>query len=223
MRVILCLVLGLLAGCADEEFAVAPPAGVDLSGHWKLNVADSDDPQRVGGALASETRTAGPGAGGTSGGRRGRGGGGAGGGGPGGGGTGGGGTGGGGTGGGGGGPGFGVPDALSVSALGEVLRWPGSDLEIKQLGGVAAFTSNDDNRVYQPGKANPKKRKRGPRQVVGWSGATLVVQVEPDDDRPPFEEHYNLTADGQRLVQLIVVKGGRISGFTMSRVWDRVP
>jgi hypothetical protein len=210
MRAIFCLVLALLAGCADEKLAVAPPAGVDLGGHWKLNIADSDDPMRVGGAMASAGAQ---GPGGMAGGRRGgRGGGG--GGAP------------GGSGSTGGGDGFGAGPvggtALPVSALSEMFHWPGSDLEIKQLGGVVAFTSNDDNRVYQPGKAGQKKHKHGPQQVVGWSGASLVVQVEPDDDRPPFEEHYNLTDDGQRLVQLIVLKGGRMSGFTMSRVWDRV-
>jgi hypothetical protein len=213
MRLIPCLVLCLLAGCAEEKLAVAPAAGVDLSGHWKLNIADSDDPQRVSAAMASATAGAGPGGAGGSGGRRG------------------------GRGGGGGAPGgggsaggssdvFGAGPvggmSLPVSALSEMFHWPGSDLVIKQLGGVAAFTSNDDNRVYQPGKASQKKHKHGPQQVVGWSGATLVMQVEPDDDRPPFEEHYNLTDDGQRLVQLIILKGGRISGFTMSRVWDRV-
>jgi len=37
----------LIAGCASEKLALAPPSGVDFSGHWKLNEADSDDPQRV--------------------------------------------------------------------------------------------------------------------------------------------------------------------------------
>jgi hypothetical protein len=213
MRFMPCLVLCLLAGCADEKLAVAPAAGVDLSGHWKLNIADSDDPQRVGAAMASATAGAGPGGAGGSGRRGGRGGGAPGGGVPGGGST-------------GSADGFSAGpvggSSLPVTALSEMFHWPGSDLVIKQLGGVAAFTSNDDNRVYQPGKASQKKHKHGPQQVVGWSGATLVVQVEPDDDRPPFEEHYNLTDDGKRLVQLIVLKGGRLSGFTMSRVWDRV-
>jgi len=204
----------LLAGCADEKLAVAPSPGVDLSGHWKLNIADSDDPLRVGSAMASATAGAGPGGAGGGGRRGGRGGGSPGGGAPGGGGS---------TGSG---DGFGAGpvggSTLPVSALSEMFHWPGNDLVIKQLGGVAAFTSNDDNRVYQPGKASQKKHRHGPQQVVGWSGSTLVVQVEPDDDRPPFEEHYNLTDDGKRLVQLIELKGGRLSGFTMSRVWDRV-
>jgi len=36
-----------MAGCASNRLASMPPAGVDLSGHWTLNVADSDDAQRL--------------------------------------------------------------------------------------------------------------------------------------------------------------------------------
>ena len=51
---------------------------------------------------------------------------------------------------------------------------------------------------------------------------TLIVQSgDADDDRPPFEEHYSLADNGQRLVEVVAFKGGRSSGFTMSRVWDR--
>jgi hypothetical protein len=45
---------------------------------------------------------------------------------------------------------------------------------------------------------------------------------DPDDDHPPFEEHYSLSEDGQRLVEVVDFTGGRSSGFTMSRVWDRL-
>ena len=37
----------LIAGCASEKLALTPSPGVNFSGHWKLNEADSDDPQRV--------------------------------------------------------------------------------------------------------------------------------------------------------------------------------
>ena len=36
-----------IAGCAGNQLASTPPAGVDLSGHWNLNLADSDDAQRL--------------------------------------------------------------------------------------------------------------------------------------------------------------------------------
>jgi hypothetical protein len=56
----------------------------------------------------------------------------------------------------------------------------------------------------------------------GWAEKTLIVQGgDPDDERPPFEEHYSLSDDGQRLVEVVGFTGGRSSGFTMSRVWDR--
>ena len=67
-----------LAACASEKLAPAPPPGVDFSGHWKLNEADSDDPQRLIqaqlNAPAGAQSTA-PSGGGGSGGRGGRGGG----------------------------------------------------------------------------------------------------------------------------------------------------
>lgn len=197
----------MIAGCATEKLAELPPAGVDLSGKWHLNVADSDDPQRLGQALAAGPGTAG-GNGGQSGGGRGRG------------------RGGGQSGGGqntaSADPSLGLGAPLPISAVSEVLNWPGRDLEIKQLSGVAAFTSDGDNRVYQPGGSAKRKSGHGSRQVCGWSGSSFVVMVEPDDDRPKFEEHYQVSSDGQRLVQLILIKSGRMLGFSMSRVWDRV-
>src|SRR5271155_5875817 len=47
MRPVVFLTVICLAACASEKLAQAPPAGVDLSGRWKLNEADSDDPQRL--------------------------------------------------------------------------------------------------------------------------------------------------------------------------------
>src|SRR3982074_3470521 len=41
------LAVSLLAACASEKLAPAPPAGVGFSGTWKLKQADSDDPQRL--------------------------------------------------------------------------------------------------------------------------------------------------------------------------------
>src|SRR6202158_2371799 len=47
MRTALALAVILLTACASEKLALAPPAGVDFTGSWKLNQADSDDPQRL--------------------------------------------------------------------------------------------------------------------------------------------------------------------------------
>ncbi len=231
MRLVVVVVVMCLVACASEKLAQAPSVGVDFSGRWKLNEADSDDPQRliqaqINGPAAGQSSSGGSGGGGSGGGRGGRQGGR------------------GGAGGmipGGGGPGG--PVMPPVSALSDGLRWPGKQLEIKQVAGVVAFTSDGINRVCQPmdaGKvhrhhgdaagrdgASPGRDARGPARDslpphCGWAEKTLIVQGgDPDDERPPFEEHYSLSDDGQRLVEVVGFKGGRSSGFTMSRVWDR--
>jgi hypothetical protein len=225
MRISMALAVLLLTACANERLAQAPPAGVDFSGHWKLNEADSDNPQRM---LQTQfdQPAAGPGTPST-GGRGGRQGGGRGGaaggvpmiGGPGG------------------------PIMPSVGALGESLRWPGRQLEVKQVAGVVAFTSEGVSRVCQPmdaGKthrhhdssgrgdggssardAAPRARDASPPHC-GWADKTLIVQGgDPEDEHASFEEHYSLSEDRQRLVEVVGFVGGRSRGFTMSRVWDR--
>src|ERR1700730_15898153 len=47
MRLVVVLAVMCLAACASETLGQAPPVGVDFSGRWKLNIADSDDPQRL--------------------------------------------------------------------------------------------------------------------------------------------------------------------------------
>ncbi len=44
MRAALAVVVVLLSACATDRLSVNPPPGVDFSGKWKLNEADSDDP-----------------------------------------------------------------------------------------------------------------------------------------------------------------------------------
>src|ERR1700733_6671647 len=220
MRLVVVLSVICLAACASEKLAQAPPPGVDLSGVWQLNEADSDDAQRLIAAQFNAPATNqgnSPDGSGGGGGRGGRGRGGAGGmpvGGP--------------TG----------PVMPSVSQLNEGLRWPGKQLEIKQVAAVVAFKSDGMNPICQssggrgprhpggqdgdsPGRDAPSRRDPPPPHC-GWEEKTLIVRgADPDDDRPPFEEHYSLSDDKQRLVELVSFKGGRSSGFTMSRVWDR--
>jgi hypothetical protein len=230
MRLVVVVAVVCLAGCASEKLAQAPPAGVDFSGRWKLNEADSDDPQRLINTPVTGPSSPGSPSGGGQGGGGGRGGG----------------RQGGGRGGAGGmspgGPGG--PAMPSVSALSEGLRWPGKQVEIKQVAGVVAFTSDGINRVCQPMEGGKRHRHhadaadgdsaspgRGTRAQgrdpspprCGWEEKTLIVQSgDPDDEHPPFEEHYSLSDDGQRLVEVVSFKGGRSNGFTMSRVWDRL-
>ena len=219
------MALVCVASCATEKLAQAPPAGVDLTGHWKLNDADSDDPQRLvlaQNAAASQSSAPG-GSGGGGGGRGGRGG---------------------GRGGAGamgmGGPGGPAMPAASIMAEG--LRWPGKQLEIKQVAGVVAFTSDGGSVICQPmdgghhghhGDADrdgdssrrdaPSRSRDAPPPRCGWMEKILIVENrESEDEHPPFEEHFGLSDDGRRLVEIVDFKGGRSSGVTMSRVWDRV-
>ncbi len=229
MRHCVFLAVVCLAACASDKLAQAPPADVDFSGRWKLNEADSDDPQHLLQAQFNQQTAAqnDPSTGGSGGGGRG-------------------GRQGGGRGGAGGmgarGPGG--PVMPSMGAMGEGLRWPGKLLEVKQVAGVVAFISEGASLVCQPmdaGKAHhghrrspndrdsdasardaPPRSRDAPPPRCGWAEKTLVVQGgDPDDDHPPFEEHYSLSDDKQRLVEVVGFTGGRSSGFTMSRVWDR--
>src|SRR6202021_1644660 len=124
MRLVVVLSVICLASCASEKLTQGPPAGVDFSGAWKLNEADSDDAQRL---IAAQFSTPAPGtdqstspSGGPGGGRGGRG----------------------RDSMGGTNPGAAGPAMPSVSAMNEGLRWPGKQLEIKQVAAVVAFYSH---------------------------------------------------------------------------------
>jgi hypothetical protein len=216
MRVAFLAAVVFISACASDGMSLAPPPGVDFSGHWKLNVADSDDPMHLlqianAQAAAAADNAANSGRGG----RGGRGGQGA------------------------GYPGLAPPATPSVGALADASRFPGKQLDIKQVGGVLTFTSSGQTRVCQPGEARktrPHHRDASDRDAplpaardapppkCGWFEKTLIVRsTEPDEDRPPFEEHYSISEDGQRLIEEVNFRGGRSNGFTMSRVWDRLP
>jgi hypothetical protein len=209
MRIAMLLAWLGLSSCASDKLAPVPPAGVDLTGNSTLNEADSDDPMRLtqtqstamNQAAASSTgrgsRTAGAAAAALG------------------------------------------PATPSIGILGAGLRWPGKSLQIKQIAGVVAFTSDGRNVVFQPAQRKENKphfsgddnvlrdsdrRREAPPPISGWEGKSLVVRsADPDDDMPPYEQRYSVSPDGQRLVEVVGFKGGRSSGFTMSRVWDRAP
>ena len=221
MRLVVIVALMCLGGCASDQLAQSPPTGVDFSGHWKLNEADSDDPQRLLQAqfnttTNSQNTTTSGGRGGRQGAR--------------------------------GGAYPGGPVGLSMpslAAMSDAVHWPGKQLDVKQVAGVVAFTSEGINRVCEPsegGKGHqhhgggpddrdgPGGRHAAPRARdvppphCGWEEKTLIVRSgDADDDRPPFEEHYSLSDDGTRLIGEIEFKGGRSNGFVISRVWDRLP
>jgi hypothetical protein len=218
MRVALLAAVVFVSACASDGLNLAPPAGVDFSGHWQLNVADSDDPVHL---LQLANAQAASAADNTGTGNSGRG----------------------GRGGRGGSQGTGLPGPMppatpSVNVLADASRFPGKLLDIKQVGGVLTFTSSAQTRICQPRNGNKSPHhhsndsdrdaplpaaRDAPPPKCGWLEKTLIVRSsEPDEDRPPFEEHYSISDDG-RLVEEVIFRGGRSSGFTMSRVWDRSP
>jgi hypothetical protein len=210
-----------MTGCAGNQLAAVPPSGVNLSGHWNLNVADSDDAQRL---MQSQiaAATAGVTGGGASsgGGRRGS--------------------------------RAGLPYAPtgpmmpSVTVLDDSLRWPGGDLTLTQAGDSITFNSDGGVKTCRPraskghrpahsgavdGRDVPRERdmpSRGrgdaPPPRCGWDDRSLVVRSgEAEEDSPPYEQRFSLSDDGQRLVEVVVFKGGRSAGFVASREWDRAP
>jgi hypothetical protein len=201
MRIAMLAGACILAACAGEGLRPAPPSGVDLSGRWTLDEADSDDAQRL---LQSQLKAATENASG-SGQTPSRRGGGA------------------------------IRPAMGpvmppVMVLDEGLRWPGKDVSIKQTGPVVTFSSGGSVRDCQlkpstpPPHAGAATRGRGdaPPPRCGWDQGTLVVQSgEPEEDHPPYEQRFSLSSDGQRLVEVILFKGGRSDGFSASRVWNR--
>src|SRR5580692_10721632 len=131
MRATLLLLIALSAGCATEsDLASSPPPGVDLSGHWRLNVADSDDPLRLAQAMASgNTTSQDQGPGGTQrSGRNGRN--------------------------SGSNPGAPMrvvpPVSISAAVMADLLHWPGTEVEIRQDAGTVTFNSDGDSRLCQP-------------------------------------------------------------------------
>lgn len=201
MRIAMLAGACILTACASDRLATAPPSGVDLSGQWTLDEADSDDAQRL---LQSQLKAAteNASAGGQQTGRRGARS-------P--------------------GPTAAGPLMPPVAVLDEGLRWPGRDVAIKQSGAVVTFSSGGSVRECQltPTKtpahlAATRGRGDAPPPRCGWDQKTLVVQSgEPEEDRPPYEQRFSVSSDGQQLLEVILFKGGRSDGFTASRVWNR--
>jgi hypothetical protein len=200
MRIVMLAGACILAACASSGLAPAPPPGVDLTGHWALDEADSDDAQRL---LQSQLTAATQNATGSgqAAGRRGAV-----------------------------GPTAMGPVMPPVMVLDEGLRWPGKNLSIKQSGTAVTFSSGGSARDCQlkaakaPAHSGSATRGRGdaPPPRCGWDQGTLVVQSgEPEEDHPPFEQRFSLSPDRQQLVEVILFKGGRSDGFSASRVWNR--
>ena len=202
MRIAMLAGACILSACASNGLAPAPPSGIDLSGRWTLDEADSDDAQRLQQSqLKAATQNA-SGSGQTAG-RRGAV-----------------------------GPTAAMgPIMPPLLVLDEGLRWPGKDVSIKQSVAAVTFSSGGSVRDCQikPVKTpthSPRTATRGrgdaPPPRCGWDEGTLVVQsAEPEEDHPPYEQRFSLSSDGRQLVEVILFKGGRSDGFSASRVWNR--
>jgi hypothetical protein len=51
----------------------------------------------------------------------------------------------------------------------------------------------------------------------------VVQSADPEDDNPPFEQRFSLSDNHERLIEVVLFRGGRSGGFTASREWDRSP
>jgi hypothetical protein len=197
MRIAMLAGACILAACAVDGLAPAPPSGVDLSGHWALDEADSDDAQRL---LQSQLKaaTATASGSGQSANRRGPA-----------------------------ALGPVMPPVLvldeglrwpgkqvSIKQSGAVVTFAsGGSVRDCQLKPVKASA--------HPGTPS-RGRGDAPPPRCGWDQGTLVVQSgEPEEDHPPYEQRFSLSPDGQQLVEVVLFKGGRSDGFSASRVWNR--
>ena len=214
MRVVSVAALLFLSACAGEKLASAPPPGVNFSGTWRLNEADSDDPLHL---LQSQIEASGAeqasvAAKSSRGGAIG---------------------------------GFGGgPPMPGIGELNDGLRWPAKVVEIKQAAGVVSITSAGTTQVCKPvapskshrhresigGGASSRRdmpardRREVPPPTCGWDDRTLVVQSgDFEDEAPPFINRFSVSGDGQRLIEVVAFQGRRSGGFSVSRVWDRVP
>jgi hypothetical protein len=202
MRVAVGAAFLVLSACATNDLSLAPPKDVNFSGHWELNVPDSDDPQHI--LQTANQQAAAPGDPSNSGGRGGRG-------------------------NGRGRPGGAYPGAPPpppppVATLSEAFVWPAKKVDIKQVAGVVAFTSDGSNRICTPSNSDKKPHHHGDDEHrPSGRDRTLIVQGGDDGDRASYESSFSVSEDGKRLVEMVSFKGGRSSGFTLSRVWDRTP
>ncbi len=201
----------VLSACATNGLSLAPPKDVNFSGHWELNVSDSDDPQHILQAANQQASAASAENAAARGSGRGNGRGGA----------------------GGGYTNVMPPPPPAVSILNDAFAWPGKKMDIKQVAGVVAFTSDGASRICTPSTSDKKShhnddehRPSGrdlPPLACGWSDRVLVVLGGDDGGRTPYESSFTISEDGRRLVELVAFKGGRSSGFTLSRVWEKTP
>jgi hypothetical protein len=197
MRIAMLAGACILAACAIDGLAPAPPSGVNLSGHWALDEADSDDAQRL---LQSQLKaaTASASGSGQTAARRGPA-----------------------T------LGPLMPSVMVLDeglrwpGKEVSIKQSGAVVTFASGGSVRDCQLKPVKSPAHPGAAT-RGRGDAPPPRCGWDQGTLVVQSgEPEEDHPPYEQRFSLSPDGQQLVEVVLFKGGRSDGFSASRVWNR--
>jgi hypothetical protein len=194
------LLLACLGGCVGGGAAEAP-AGVNLSGNWKLDHAASDDPQKTLAAMraqvqkiteraraASEARTgmasADPDAPDSARGPR--------------------------------------RDPLRRSPMAHVvaaLLTRGDFITIRQTASQVVLDYAGLERNYAPGEKSVVSAEGGVAdQTAGWKGREFVVTTKSQNTT--VEESYGLSADGKQLVMKLHIAAAELSAVTLTRIYN---
>jgi hypothetical protein len=233
MRIKLTSALLAMVGVAGVSLATAElkrtaPAKVDLTGLWKLNEEQSDDPHKTVARKREDSASGGY----SRGGRR-RGGatidvgdilGGIGG-------TIGGGTVGGTVGRGGGGGGGqsdrpeGDPEPAKMKMPLDSFLATREEFEIKQQPDTVSVNTLEETSTCKTGAATKVKVPNGDQmdQRCGWDGGTWVTELKSEDG-VTRTNRYELRKNGQQLVMVSEIKGGhtQLAGLKLKRVYDRI-
>jgi hypothetical protein len=214
---------------AAAELKVTAPPKIDLTGLWKINPEQSDDPQKVVAQKREDSTGGGPIRGGGGGGRRGSatidvgdifGGG-----------TIGGGTVGGSVGRGGGSRGGssdrpdGDPEPATTRMPLDSFLATREQFEIQQRPEALTISTVDETSTCKPAETAKTPMPNGEMvdQHCGWDGATWVMELKSEDGVTRLNR-YELRKNGGQLVMVSQIKGGHgtLKGLQIKRVYDRV-
>jgi hypothetical protein len=194
------LLLACLTGCVGGGAAEAP-AGVNLSGNWKLDHAASDDPQKTLAAMraqvqkntdrarsATEARTgvasADPDAPDTARGPR--------------------------------------RDPLRRSPMAHVvseLIRRGDFITIRQTPSLMVLDYGGLQRSYTPGEKSVVSAEGGVGdQTAGWKGREFVISIKGQNTT--VSESYALSADGKQLIMKLHIAPAELSAVTLTRIYN---
>ncbi len=198
----------LVAACVGTRFGPDAPAGISFSGHWRLDVAASDDPQKALTQMRAEARriiarnAAAQGRGGPD------------------------------SGGGSAGPGDPGEDAgahgphrdpLERSPMAHIIEnvaARGEFLSVQQRADEIVFDYGTSRRSFTPGQHSVVSAEGGVGdQTSGWHGRDYQVVIKAQAG-PTFTETYSLSADGKRLTDRVHLDSYELPAVTLTRFYD---